>query len=751
VPKLHHRISPETVCGPLSASRLNADREMLRLPDSAIGAPIGGLGSGYSVLGRHGFLRVHFDSTPDSFPELYPRHPEHYWQYRDNPAFGADFNFLVTVDDQPYLLSENVPDNFAAGGFRPVEKVETDVCLPKSFHRYRGIPGLDCRLSAYAPLLFGDIDESAVPAQLFDFTFVNRSAGLRVVRLQLRHCRVLFDVGGWGVPIDGHGETAFGIDGGVFAPEGPWTELTLPPGGEGRVRAAIAWYYPTFKTPSQCATAIYRRRYAGRFDGAAAVGDYALAQADRWSAAIDAQTRAIDFPGCIARMAFGSLASLITGTMLGEREYFEIETPHSWVNTMDVSAYSSWCVMLLYPELEQLDIRQYCRAIEREGTKAGFVWHSLWNDACEYAEEPTFLVRYCRDFFFYRDRVGAEADWELLSLVVKRTLAQCDADGLCFSRCGNQSYDAWKMPGVSAYVNSAWIYALHGYAMMAKRLGKAPVVDGVDCEALAGRAAVAFRRRLWNESSGCFDCFQTDQACENHPDCVFSDQLFGRWMLAVVELERDPVPAALLESALDKIYANNRVATASGFRGWANGMLPDGAPEMVRYAADTGFGAVNYFANTFWFGPQYNLAALFSCFRRDAEAADIWGAIERSIDGNHLAAGEWNRSYDADKQIGTLALAPSKDTPRFPPYPRYKGCWEALIRAAGITLDWDFLYLRPGREFDIDWRNARIGGVRLDLTVRRGWRDIRLDGEPVPEVRLPRNPPPERGFRVEFL
>ena len=42
--------------------------------------------------------------------------------------------------------------------------------------------------------------------------------------------------------------------------------------------------------------------------------------------------------------------------MSTEPMFFEIEAPHPWVNTMDVTIYSGWIYMINWPEIEKMDM-----------------------------------------------------------------------------------------------------------------------------------------------------------------------------------------------------------------------------------------------------------------------------------------------------------------------------------------------------------------------------------------------------------
>src|SRR5215470_1470568 len=70
------------------------------------GIPFGGIGTGYSVFGKYGFVRVNFNNAPDHF--TYPRDPASREDYTREPATPrkADFGFVVREGGSATILSE---------------------------------------------------------------------------------------------------------------------------------------------------------------------------------------------------------------------------------------------------------------------------------------------------------------------------------------------------------------------------------------------------------------------------------------------------------------------------------------------------------------------------------------------------------------------------------------------------------------------------------------------------------------------
>jgi uncharacterized protein (DUF608 family) len=699
------------------------------------GVPIGSLGSGHSVFGRSGFQRVAFTAAPDMGPDFgVLKHP-------------AEYGFYLFDGEHGYVLQDKATlrrQVEARGVARPMERVFAYAELPKAHFRFehRALE-LDVVMTAFSPLIAHDLEASTTPVQICEITVRNPSARERSLELCLSHTRRLGVDTGVAVASSPEGQIAFAADGGEADERGISLRFQLGQGETRTVRFFIAWYFPEFRTPSPVATATYRRFYTRRFADAPSVVQLARENADAWSRRIDAWRAAFRVPAPMKRLWFSSLASVITSTMLSDDPFFfAIESPHEWVNTMDVAVYANWVYLVNWPELERTDLEQYLRVIETKGEQAGFVWHSIWSDAAHYAEEPTFLTRLWRAYLWFGDTRWLGTAYDQAVLAANYAYRHDHFEALLNSKKGNQSYDEWMMPGVSAYVNIAWVHALYALERIGRTLNRPAPVAGSSAGGLRARALENLEQRLWtDELGGYYRCFfRTPGAADaSVPEAVFTDQLFGRWVLLVDHDSAGVLPAGRVESALRTIHANNLLEDAdTGFRGWVNGKLPNGEP-------DTQSG---YHARTCWLGAQLDLASLFASVGDEARSLDVFLSVERSLGGNHLAVGEWNRAVDAHGRVVVQADF-GKDTPRFPPYPRYTSSWEYLLRMLGLTLTEHYIHLAPFRSLEFELRDWVLAGVELSVRVEANWTRVLANGVALETpVRLRRDAGAQR---VEFV
>jgi uncharacterized protein (DUF608 family) len=694
------------------------------------GIPFGGIGTGFSVFGKYGFVDVYFDGRSlNSRDWRIDRAP------KDKPAFA----FQLTEGDKSTVLQESAVDWLKDA--QPVEKVQAYADLPKGHFVFeKSDANLGLVMTAFSPMVPHDLANSTIPVQVFDVTVENKADKARSLELALLHRDALVVRDTKAVLVTNGGETAFACDGGVPSTHGVSATLKLEPGKRQAVRFYIAWNYPAVKTTSSAARKMYRRYYTRRFQNAEAPIDLAIKSAGEWSAAIDKWHAAYDVPPAFKRLWFSSLCSVSTSTILTDDPYFfEQEVPHGWVNTMDVSVYHNWLYMINWPEIERMDMDQYYQSIPQTGKDAGLVWHSLWNDSSDYAEEPTFIGRVYRDSLWYNDPEWSARGFPLADMAANHVYRTDNYQYLLHNRVGNQSYDIWKMPGVNSYVSVMWVYGLYSLDRMSQTQHKPSTIDNLPAADIFSKARDSLDKLLWNKDGQYWNTFFVPTDRQENADALkrtdgqdtFSDQLFGKWLSLIDPQAESVLPAEKVHAALLTIYANNLVDDPDQkFRGWANGMRPGHQPEMH----------AGYHSRTCWFGPQEELASLLADAGDETKSLDVFNSIESSLHNNHLFVGEWNKSVGPDGKSRTLPEEPNKDTPRFPPYPRYKSGWEYLRCILGLKMDAQNFYLSPFKTIDFSLHDVELAGTRFTVTVEPGWTKVLIDGKPqTGPVEVPRS------------
>ncbi len=669
----------------------------------SIGAPFGAIGTGYGVFGKFGFIRPNFNSTPDA-PLIKKWRDEAHNNYIE-PLNHLNQNFLTlnfTVDGKTYAVQSQKTENSTE---LLADSLVSYAFLPFALHIAEfKVLDLTVDLLFYSPLIPHELKESCTPASCISVKFKNN--GKNVLNGD-----VFFT-------LKDKAETA-------FVAEINDNKFSIKPGEEFGTTAFMAWYYPEFKTTSPKATDTYIRYYTENFKDENEVLTYAKLKHGEWKAKIQEWQDSVGMPAPFKRMWFNSLSSVMTSTMMDKNYFFEIESPHFWINTMDVTIYSAWLYMINWPELEKRDMYQYKEAIDTNPEdKKGFVWHSLWNDGTHYVEEPCYITRIYRDYLWYNDKKFLSDMSSTVKNALNRVYGE-SYDSLIESIDGNQSYDMWKMPGVCAYVNMTWLYALYSAIKMSKAIGKDISIDGVDTAALLENAKKSFVKYLWNDEYKYFNAFKWTENSRkmNVEQAVFSDQMFGRWLMLIEKDLDDLIDIEKIKSSLNYIYENNCVEDSEkGLRGWANGMLPE---RVVDPTTDEP-SRHNEFSNTWWLGAQLDLASLLGELGEEEKALDVFYSLEKSFENNHLAVGEWNLKTSDDRL--PFRSWQAKDTPSFPAYPRYKCCWEMLIRILGLKMDEKEMELTPFKSFPFYLNDFIIAGCKLTINAQKDWNKIIVDG-----------------------
>ena len=734
-----------TSCATQPTARSDKNKEVFTAPTPEMvdvshspGIPFGGIGTGFSVFGKYGFVDMYFDGRHLDSGD---------WRIDRAPKLKPTFAFELTEKDKSIVLQET-PVDWLTNAV-PVDKVKAYADLPKGHFVFeKADDNLGVVMTAFSPMVPHDLTNSTIPVQVFDITVENKADKARLFKLALLNRDALEVRDGKAVLVNEKGETAFGSDAGQADTHGVTASLKLAPGQSRTIRFYIAWNYPSVKTTSSAARDTYKRYYTKRFQNAGQVIDLAKTSAAGWSAAIEKWHAAYDVPPAFKRLWFSALCSVSTSTILTDDSFFfEQEVPHGWVNTMDVSVYHNWLYLVNWPEIEQMDMNQYYSSIATTGDKAGFVWHSLWDDSSDYAEEPTFLGRVYRDSLWFNNSDWSAKGFKLADLAANHVYRTDNYQYLLHNPVGNQSYDIWKMPGVNSYVNVMWVYGLYSLDRMSQNLNQPSSVDGLPTGEMFAKARQSLDELLWNPN-GYWNTFfvptnrtETGEALRRTDgQDTFSDQLFGKWLSLIDPQAETVLPADKVSAALLTIYTNNLVDDpAKGFRGWANGMRPGHQPEMK----------AGYHSRTCWFGPQEALASLLADAGDEEKSLDVFNSIESSLHNNHLFVGEWNKSVGPDGLSRTLPEEPQKDTPRFPPYPRYKSGWEYLRAILGLKMDAQNFYLKPFQTIGFSLHAIELAGTSFTVTVEPGWTKVLVDGQPQAEpVQVPRS---QRAVKLEFI
>lgn len=335
---------------------------------------------------------------------------------------------------------------------------------------------------------------------------------------------------------------------------------------------------------------------------------------------------------------------------------------YNYYNTFDVGFYSSWPLLMLWPELEESILRDFAAAVprtdesqvqigylgeRRQRKLAGAVPHDMgsptedpwlrpnaftWQDVNYWKDlNSKFVLQLYRDYVFTGDRSLVDSSWESARQALEYLRGfDRNGDGIPENEgFPDQTYDTWSMKGTSAYVGSLWLAALEAAVEMA-RLEEDSAAQ-TEYQALLEQSRSAFEEALWN---GEYYEFDTDTAAVH--DSIMADQLIGQWYARTVGLP-DIVPVEHARRALRTIYEYNVMRFKEGTMGAVNGMRPDGTIDTFSEQSQE-----------VWVGTTYALAA---GMYQEGLHEEAWQTAWGLYNVTYVARGLWFRTPEAwDKE-----------------------------------------------------------------------------------------------------
>ncbi|MBD2168297.1 bile acid beta-glucosidase [Calothrix membranacea FACHB-236] len=458
--------------------------------------------------------------------------------------------------------------------------------------------------------------------------------------------------------------------------------FTLQPGESLELPFVLTWDFPV----TEFAAGInYYRRYTDFFgrDGqnAWAIASVALREYQNWRSQIQDWQQPIldreDLPAWFKMALFNELYDLTSGGTLwsaaSERDpigqFAVLEClDYRWYESLDVRLYGSFALLILFPELEKSVMRAFARAIPHSddrqrvigyyytigadtttaarkiadatphdlGAPNEHVWEktnytcyqdcNLWKDL-----GSDFVLQVYRDFLLTgADDVQFLADcWNAIvqTLDYLKTF-DLDGDGIPEnSGAPDQTFDDWRLQGVSAYCGGLWLAALEAAIaisdiLLTNRRGAENTEELAAqksiYEAWLNQSRPIYEEKLWNGQY-----YRLDS--ESGSEVVMADQLCGQFYARLLQLP-DIVASDRALSALQTVYDACFLKFQNGQFGAANGVLPDGSPENPKATHPL----------EVWTGINFGLAAFLVQMGMKDEALRLTQAVVQQIYDNGL-------------------------------------------------------------------------------------------------------------------
>lgn len=480
--------------------------------------------------------------------------------------------------------------------------------------------------------------------------------------------------------------------------------FTLKPGQTLQIPFVLSWDFPV----TEFAQGVeYFRRYTDFFgrsgQNAWSIARTALKHLKSWQEKIQAWQQPIldraDLPDWFKMALFNELYDLTQGGTLwsaaDERDpvgqFAVLECiDYRWYESLDVRLYGSFGLLMLWEKLEKSVMLAFARAIPAQDDRTRVIgyYYTIGSESPmalrkvkgatphdlgapnEHVWEKTNYTAY-QDCNLWKD-LGSDfvlqvyRDYLLTGATDVEFLAECwdaiaetllylkqfdlDNDGIPEnSGAPDQTFDDWRLQGVSAYCGGLWIAALESAIAIGKILDR-PVE--LYQEWLAQSRPI-YQEKLWNGTY-----YRLDS--ESGSDVVMADQLCGQFYAKLLNLP-DVVPTECTESALKTIYDAcfvkfNQKMNVERTIGAANGVRPDGSPENPNATHPL----------EVWTGINFGLAAFLMRMGMKSEAWAITESVVQQV-------------YDHGLQFRTPEAITAAGTFRASHYLRAMAIWAVYL------------------------------------------------------------------------
>ncbi len=410
--------------------------------------------------------------------------------------------------------------------------------------------------------------------------------------------------------------------------------FTVLPGKSKQIPFVVAWDFPIteFKRGVE-----YYRRYTDFFgrtgNNAWTMIRTALKHGDWWRENIANWQQPIlqreDLPDWLKMALFNELYLLTDGGTLwtaatendpiGQFGVLEC-MDYRWYESLDVRLYGSFGLMMLWPRLDKAVLEAFARAIPQSDDTpriigydrssairkaAGATPHDLgapnehpwqetnytsYQDCNQWKDLPSdFVLQVYRDYVLTGAK-DTEFLWECWQSIVQTLayLKQFDRneDGIPEnSGAPDQTFDDWRLRGISAYCGGLWIAGLEAAIAIGNILIANPPMNpnlqpenfpqGIEQIINNYREWLQQARSLYHNTLWNGEYYRLDS--ESGSDVVMADQLCGQFYAKLLGLP-NVVEEQYTKSALNKIYDSCFIKFHNGQYGVANGVRPDGTP-----------------------------------------------------------------------------------------------------------------------------------------------------------------------------
>lgn len=204
----------------------------------SVGAPLGGIGTGYFVYGKYGFTHFNLNGFPEQKQTADYPHTD-LWNYTTDTPEGAPIALYAEIGSNRYYLQKTLPC-FAKGAAS--ECLESKAYMPLVFSSFDTSEQVRVNMLMYSSVKPHDLKNTSVPACVVKFEIVNNSDTAKTVKFGLDYDKAAFNetAAENGITLtDNDGNISFICKKNTFE---------LAPHERAESTAALGWFYKSFVT-----------------------------------------------------------------------------------------------------------------------------------------------------------------------------------------------------------------------------------------------------------------------------------------------------------------------------------------------------------------------------------------------------------------------------------------------------------------------------------------------------------------------
>ena len=406
--------------------------------------------------------------------------------------------------------------------------------------------------------------------------------------------------------------------------------LTIKPGKTSKIPFVVAWDFPVTEFAPDIN---YYRRYTDFFgrngNNAWSMIRTAIKHSDLWREKIEQWQSPIlnnqELPDWLKMSLFNELYLLTDGGSLwtaasendpiGQFGVLEC-LDYRWYESLDVRLYGSFGLLKFWPKLDKAILEAFARAIPKEDDTPRQIGYNLawavrkikgatphdlgapnehpWQESnytsyqdCNLWKDlgSDFVLQVYRDFYLTGEN-DIDFLWECWDAIVQ-TLDYLksfdfDNDGIPEnSGAPDQTFDDWRLQGISAYCGALWIAALEAASAIGKILLKSThptknYLNSIEENIIKFQSWLELSRPLYQNTLWNGKYYNLDSLSGS--DVVMSDQLSGQFYANLLKLP-DVVEQKYVQSTLESVYQSCFLNFKDAKYGAANGLKVDGSPE----------------------------------------------------------------------------------------------------------------------------------------------------------------------------